>query len=448
MFPFGFRHLRHILGHRAVVALADQAAVSIASFGTGILLSRAFVGERREQLGLYYLAVTIGILIVELQNALVSTPHTVTAPTLKPEQLRRFNGSALIHHAFLSLLITVLLALMALCAPAMGMPSHMPMLMACAVAAGAVGLRNFARFLNLALHRPHIACLGDTVVTVVQLTGVVLLWRFQCLSAWSAVAVIGVASLLGGGLALLLSMRDLRPRLSLAWTDFRANWRLSRWVFASGVIGNAGVSLYPWVIDRLSNTLQAALWGNCNTISSVGNPLLMGLQNWIAPSVAHAYTRHSGTSFRRYVIRAASIFLLILPPTILVLAFVASPLLQHLYHDYTPNAVPLVLLLAGGSLVQSVSFVISRGLFSRGRGALDVWANVVPVIVLLVVGWPLVRHAGAMGGAISLLVAQVLGTAVRVVMFWKVAATPQPDEHVRPTPMAQPAQPLKAEALA
>jgi hypothetical protein len=70
----GPKSLAALVRHRAVIALADQAAVSIASFGTGILLSRAFAGNLREQLGLYYLAVTIGILIVEIQNALVSTP--------------------------------------------------------------------------------------------------------------------------------------------------------------------------------------------------------------------------------------------------------------------------------------------------------------------------------------------------------------------------------------
>ena len=85
-------HFRAVLGHRAFAALLDQGAVSIASFGTGILLSRAFAGPERGQLGLYYLAVAIGILIMEVQNALVSTPHMVTAPTLKPDLLRGFNG--------------------------------------------------------------------------------------------------------------------------------------------------------------------------------------------------------------------------------------------------------------------------------------------------------------------------------------------------------------------
>ena len=423
-----FIRLRRFTGHRAFIALLDQGAVSIASFGTGILLSRAFAGPRREQLGLYYLAVTIGVLIVEVQNALISTPHTVTAPTLAPEQRRRYNGSALIHHAVLSLGITVVIALMALAAPAAGMASHAPMLLATALAAGAIALRNFARFLNLALHRTAIACLGDYVVTIIQLAGILWLDRAGWLSAWSAVGVIGLASLAGGAVALLLSAREICPELARAWTDFRANWRLSRWVFASGVIGNAGVSLYPWLIDRLSGSLQTAVWGNCSTVSSASNPLMMGLQNWVAPQVSHAYARQGGAAFRRYVFRAASLFLLILPPTLGVLWLAAGPLLRHLYHDATPNAVPLVLLLASGSIVATMSFVISRGLYSCGRGELDVWANVVPVIVLFAVGWPLVRHWGAVGGAISLLAAQILGAVARVVLFGIVACGPSQEQ--------------------
>lgn len=416
-----FALVPRLIKHRAFVALVDQAAVSIASFGTGMLLSRAFVGPRREQLGLYYLAITIGILIGELQNSLVSAPHTITAPTLDPQTQRHFNGSSLIHHGMLSLVITLVLALTAAIAPFIGIASHAPMLLACAAAAGAIGLRNFARFLNFALHRPHVACLGDWIVTLCQLIGIVLLTRMQWLSAWSVVVVIGMASLVGGGLMLVLSLETLRPRWSRAWKDFRNNWKLSRWVFASGVIGNAGLSLYPWIIDRLSSTLQTALWGNCGTISSSGNPLLMGLQNWIAPAVSHAYAERRGRAFGTFVLRRALLFLAVMPLVLLMLWFISGPMLRRLYRDDTPHAEPLVLLLAAGSIIASMNFVISRGLFSLGHGKLDVWANVVPIPVLLTIGLPLVSHGGAMGAAISLLIAQALGAIVRAAIFWKIS---------------------------
>jgi O-antigen/teichoic acid export membrane protein len=376
------------------------------------------------QLGLYYLAVTIGILIMEVQNALVSTPHMVTAPTLESDRLRRFNGSALIHHAALSVVITGLLAVLAMFAPAIGLASHQAMLVACAVTAGALGLRNFARFLNFALHRPGVACVADWVVTILQLLGIVILSRMRLLSAWSAVGVIGAASLVGGGLALFLSRGLLRIDPSQAWKDFRDNWKLSRWVFGSGIVWNLGTNLYPWMIDTFSSTLQAAVWGNCNTVSSLGNPLLMGLQNWIAPAVAHAYTDRDRARFRIYVFRGALMFAALLPPVLLVLFFISNPLLHHVYRDMTANTLTLVLFLAAGSVVQSASFVISRGLFSIGRGDLDLWANIVPIVVLLVAGYFLVHQFGAFGGAISLLVAQVLATGVRAVMFWVAAVSP------------------------
>jgi O-antigen/teichoic acid export membrane protein len=416
-------YFRATLRHRAFAALLDQGAVSLASFGTGILLSRAFAGPERVQLGLYYLAVTIGILIMEVQNALVSTPHMVAAPTLQPERLRRFNGSALIHHAALSALITIALAVLALAAPAIGLASHQAMLIACAVTAGALGLRNFARFLNFALHRPHIACAADWVVTMLQLLGIVVLSRLHLLSAWSAVGVIGAASLAGGGLALFWSRAHLLMKPSQAWQDFRDNWRLSRWVFGSGIVWNLGTNFYPWMIDTFSSTLQTAVWGNCNTVSSLGNPLLMGLQNWMAPAVAHAYTDRNRARFRSYVCRGALLFAALLPPMLLVLFFISNPLLHRVYRDPTANTLMLVLVLAAGSVLQSASFVISRGLFSLGRGDLDLWANIVPVVVLLVAGYFLVHRFGAFGGAISLLLAQVLATGVRAAMFWFAAVS-------------------------
>jgi O-antigen/teichoic acid export membrane protein len=428
MFATSIKQFHAMLRHRALIALFDQGAVSVASFGTGILLSRAFAGEQREQLGLYYLASTIGILIVEIQNALVSTPHTVKAPTISAEQLSQFNGSALIQHAGLSILITVLLAFFAAMAPYCGLANHQPMLIACAATAAMLGLRNFARFLNFALHRPHVSCLADWLVTILQIGGTVLLTHSRWLSAWSAVVVIGVASFAGGTTAILLTIKQLRPRLRSAWVDFRASWNKTRWIFASGTVWNVGTNFYGWFIDRVGNILQTAVWGNCNSISSYCNPVLIGLQNWMGPAVAHAYTDRSRREFRKYVLRCALLFVALIPPTVGVLALISEPLLQHLYHDFTEGTTIIVLLMAISWLVQSSSFVISRGLFSLGRGDLDLWANIIPILVLIGGGYFLVRHYGVAGAAWSLLIAQLLATLARAVLFWQVAVLPARDK--------------------
>jgi O-antigen/teichoic acid export membrane protein len=420
--------LRRVVGHRAFVALMDQGAVSGANFATGILLSRTFVGQQREQLGLYYLAFTIAILITELQNALVSTPHMVAAPKLRDQRLRSFNGSALVQHFVLSGLITAALFVIALAAPFMGLALHEPMLLACAITAGAVGLRNFFRILNFALHRPIVSCAADWLVAIIQIPGILFLTKMGHLSARTAVGVVGMASLVGGVFAMALSLKELRPNLSQAWEDFQQNWRLSRWVCASGIVWNIGTSLYPWVIDTFSGRLQVAVWGNCNTVSSLGNPLLMGLQNWSAPAIAHAHADRDSSRFRLYVFRMAALFAVMLPPMLLVLGCLSNPLLHRVYQDPTANTLVLVLVLAAAWVVQSMSFAISRGLFSLGRGNLDLWANMVPVAVLIVAGYPLIHRYGATGGGICLLAAQVLALGARGGMFWfatftKTAAT-------------------------
>ena len=127
--------------------------------------------------------------------------------------------------------------------------------------------------------------------------------------------------------------------------------------------------------------------------------------------------------FRTFVFRAVMMFVALLPVMLLVLFFISNPLLHRVYRDLTANTLMLVLVLAAGSVLQSASFVISRGLFSLGRGDLDLWANVVPVVVLLVAGYFLVHRYGALGGAICLLMAQVLATGVRAVMFWFAAVS-------------------------
>jgi O-antigen/teichoic acid export membrane protein len=170
----------------------------------------------------------------------------------------------------------------------------------------------------------------------------------------------------------------------------------------------------------------------------------MGLQNWMAPAVAHAYTDRSRDRFRGYVIKLSLLFMVILLPMLLVLGVLTKPALQLLYHDFSPNTTWLVLILAAGSLMQSANFIYSRGLFSLRKGALDVWTNVIPLVVLIALGVPLSHQYGALGGATALLVAQALTTIVRGALFWNVCRSPRENIEAQNRPSALPASFVEA----
>jgi O-antigen/teichoic acid export membrane protein len=144
------------------------------------------------------------------------------------------------------------------------------------------------------------------------------------------------------------------------------------------------------------------------------------------------------------VIQLASVFLILLPFMLAALYLVSKPLLMHGFRGFSPQAVWLVQLLAAGSLFQAIGFVFTRGLFSLGRGAIDTWTNVLPLVELLVIGIPLVIRYGAMGGAVSLLLAQILASVVRGIAFWNVCQNQAPVSTALDLPAAILSAPMEA----
>src|SRR4051812_18808818 len=69
---------------RALLSLADQAAVSGTNFLATLLIARA-CGSPAE-LGLYTLAFTLVVLCVSAQDAVVITPFTVLGPQVPPDE--------------------------------------------------------------------------------------------------------------------------------------------------------------------------------------------------------------------------------------------------------------------------------------------------------------------------------------------------------------------------
>jgi O-antigen/teichoic acid export membrane protein len=198
------------------------------------------------------------------------------------------------------------------------------------------------------------------------------------------------------------------------------------------------------VIDLFANVVAVGPWGISNTVSSAANPVMMGLQNWMAPAIAHANTDRTRDEYRRYVIQLASVFLILLPFMLAALYLVSKPLLMHGFRGFSPQAVWLVQLLAAGSLFQAIGFVFTRGLFSLGRGAIDTWTNLIPLVELLVIGIPLVIRYGAMGGAVSLLLAQILASVVRGIAFWNVCQNQAPVSTALDLPAAILSAPMEA----
>lgn len=386
-----------------------------------MLISRA----SQEGFGLYWLVFTLWVFGGEAHNSLISTPQMLRLPHLHGAKRERFNGSLLVHQLGLSALLiaglsitSLILHLLSRAPQGAHFASSALVTLMAAISIGPIALRNFARNTCFAQRDGTAALALDLGVSIIQLGGIWLMWYHGTLGRWwIAVLIIAAANLTSAAIWFATSRKQFKAELQSARLDLNRNWRISRYIFLSSMLWVAGIQLYPWLILHFAGAPAAGIWGACFALASLGNPLAMGIQNWMGPAIAHAHADRDAAAFRAYVFRCSIAFIAIVLPACLALAIFAEFLLTHTNGGTYAGNGKVTAILAFTLFLQGVSFPVSRALFSLGKAGLDMAANVGPLIVLAVFGAWLVSRFGVVGAASSLLAAQFVGSAIRVAAF-------------------------------
>jgi O-antigen/teichoic acid export membrane protein len=415
---------------RAMLTIGDQAIVSLATFATNTLVNRV----SKEEAGLYALAFSLWVLLSEVHNSLVSTPHMIRVPKVKGTRLSVYNGSTLIHQLLLSGALTVLILLAANVAYVISMLEGSGKLnvfyVLLATAAGTIPMtfRNYARNFCFALGRTKSVLWLDVGVTVIQLAAIGILLTTQHLTAVNAILVLGAANAISAFIWFRASRGSFQVVARAASATAKRNWQMGKWLFASSMMWVAGFQIYPWVISGIKGSAEAGIYFACSTIAAFGNPLVTALQNYFGPSIAHAHAEKSSFEFRNYVIKCTAQFVVLVLPIAILMSVFAELLLKWLMSrhggaDYAGNG-PAVAVIVFAVVVQSASFCFSRALFCLGYAKLDTYTNLAPIGVLLTFGvWAVYAH-GALGAAVALLVSQSIGFLIRGAAFLRVSQLP------------------------
>ena len=281
----------------------------------------------------------------------------------------------------------------------------------------AILARYFARVFSFNVQRPRLALGIDAAVLVLQLGALALLAHLGRLNGWTAVLAVGVANALAAAAWFAACRGRFEPRPRQAVREMAQTWRLSRWVFLSGVLWVLGVHLYPWLIGATLGQDDVGVWGACFGIAAVANPLLMGLQNLIGPAIAHAYPTKTPAEFRRYVLGVSAAFGAALVPFAVLASFYGDGFVR-LYGERYAGHGHVVAILAVSCVAQALAYSLSRGLFAVHQARQDTVANVLVLIVLAAAGYPLIHGYGVAGAAVCLVVSEAIGAAYRAGVFY------------------------------
>jgi O-antigen/teichoic acid export membrane protein len=418
LLPFGLALSPDRALHHGIVSLADQAVASATNFLTGVIIARAC---SKEQLGLYTLGFSLILLMTDFQTSLITTPYMVYAPRLKGSAHALYTGSTLIHQLAFCLITMLGVACGAFAVTkGVGPRGLGPVLWALCVVIALIMLREHARRVSFARLKLWTAFLFDTCIAVGQIGGLLVLARFGLLSASRAFWVIG--SVCGiAVLGWLWSDREFyQPRLGESLADLKKNWVFGKWVFASGLVWAVSMNLYPWFLAYFHGAASTGVWAACLGVVSVGNPALLGIQNFVGPKISHVYAAEGPEALRRWVLKISAV--ISLPMSLLCLGLIlwGGRLVALLYgRQYAGNSL-VVAILSLNLLVAAAAFSFSRALMAIERADLDFLVNFAALFVMVTLGFWLVRAFGALGAAIGLLGANLATSAVRAGVFLRL----------------------------
>lgn len=400
------------LGSTAVV---DQAVVGGTNFLTAVVVGRV---AGAEQLGYYALALTAWYLLLAVFESLVTSPFTVFVHRLKETQRARYAGSALAHVGVLALLGLVGGAMISL-----GLLLGEARALALVYAALTLTLpfrllRQFVRRFDYAYLRVRRALAVDIGVAVVQLGGLLAMVSIGHLTAATAIGVVGIAHAAASLLWLAMQRDMFRVVGRRLGGDFAKNWGLGKWLAASQLSGVAAAQALPWIIALKLDESATGIYAACAMLVGLGAPLLVAVQNVLAPRSAEAYATEGLEGLRRVVRKTTIILGLGIGSLVLTLLVAGEWIVTFFFGSDFAGHGKVVAMLGTSELLYALALGATSACTVLERSDLLFRCHLTGTLVTLAAAWPLVGRYGPAGAAASQMAGIGIGAVCVVASYW------------------------------
>lgn len=396
-------------------SIADQAMLSAANFGVGLILIR-YAAEA--QYGYYILAFNTMMLLTTLQGTFIGTPMVIRLPGLDEAARRQWMGSLLRDQKWLGAAGGALALVVALAGWAMGLFDGESTL----VVVAAIGLvlaalyREYLRGILLMYHRPQQVLGADAIYVAVLLAGCALAVR-------TPVAAAG--ALLAGTMAALACASVLRRVLAndiergAAPGRLREIARMGFWAASGGVI--------YWLFNQGYNFLTAAtldlaavaaLAASRLTLMPI-NLLLAGMQKQLTP-LASDWMHGMGA---RRTLHRLMLFSLALALFTLLYGAVIWLLRDWIFLDLMRKDFPqrdlLLVLWIGLFVLMVIREPIMMVPLLRQRFRALSAATLVCALIALAISYVGMLQLGPVGAVIGILTGEACYGLAVIVMAWR-----------------------------
>jgi O-antigen/teichoic acid export membrane protein len=402
--------LRFPLLSRGFLSIFDQGIFSGASFLTAVLIGRA---TSPRELGLYYLVLSIILVATGVQEQIVSAPYLVYSKRRKGRELAEYAGSMWVHHVIITA-VTLIVALVAILVLTLaGKIEIVPGLWAFFFAAPLLMFRQCVRRFTFASLEFKMAVALDALIAFVQLAGLTLLVYNGWLSLFRIFAVMGIAcgvGCLGWYFLERPRLRFVRARLV---SDWRNNWRFSKWALRTYILGNTTPQLMLWLLTAAVGPAATGLFGACNNLIGISNVFLGGVDNALTPQAAHAYATGGVKELRRVLMIVGLFLAITMGGCFLFVLFTGDWLMVLIFGDSYRGTGAILIVLTASTLMHCLGTLAHNGLWAVDRPRSNFVADVCCLTVTLIVAAFLILPYGALGAAFATLAGITAAALVR-----------------------------------
>lgn len=393
---------------RGAWAVADQGLFALANFGVAVLLARWLPPA---DYGAFTVAYSLFLLVGTVHTALLTEPMLVFGAARYEGRFAGYLRVLLGGHWLVSGAGAALLALGGLWSWATGSAAVGRALWSVAAATPFVLLAWLARRACFTRLRPAWAAAGGALYLVLSLAAAYLLFRTRHLSASSALAVLGGASLVTGAW-LLWRLRgataggaDEVPGQGVR----RDHWTYGRWALASSALSWVPANVYLVALPALGGLeAGAALKALLNLVM----PLLQAIAALATLLLPALVRQRESPGFDRLVAGAAALFVGAGLAYWVLVGLVAEPLLHWLYRGQYTQYAGVIWLVGALPVAVGVVGVLGSALRALERPDLVFRAYAASALAAVSLGlWAAVRW-GVSGAVVGTLLSSTVTAAV------------------------------------
>jgi O-antigen/teichoic acid export membrane protein len=195
-----------------------------------------------------------------------------------------------------------------------------------------------------------------------------------------------------------------RPGLRLADDATASIARFGRWIFVIGVLGVVGDAALRWIIATRLGVVELGLFFMTARLAFLPAQLISELVSDVAfPVYAQLQTdrRQAAAAFKRLLVAVAAL----LVPACLVFAWLVPDLVQHVLGERWQGVVAVMPLLILSSIVGLLGDGVVPVLKGTGQPAGIAVMELLQLVLMVALGWPLIGAYGLVGAGIAWLAA-------------------------------------------